>query len=129
MRQNIITAEVQGSGYVPYQVVVKLGMLLPAMNALDNGYYADSTLSQAIEMAREKHPDWAIGKCKKRAEVIMNAGKADRYYTAAEWLQRAYDIYKQHNRLTEWQDYYATVLDQHGRKYKLVPLLKQIGKP
>ncbi|MFO7680852.1 MAG: hypothetical protein R6X34_12450 [Chloroflexota bacterium] len=65
-------------------------------------------------------------KCQRKAEAIMDAGKAGDYETAIVWLRSAREIYQQHNRLPEWQRYLDTVLETHHRKYKLVPLLRAI---
>ena len=43
-----------------------------------------------------------------------------------ENLRIAHDIYRQHGRLNEWQGYLAGLLELHGRKYKLVPMLRGI---
>ena len=47
-------------------------------------------------------------------------------HPAASWLRSARDIYLQHNRQAEWQAYLAGLLDVHARKYKLVPLLREL---
>jgi uncharacterized Zn finger protein len=57
----------------------------------------------------------------------MNAGKANAYDTAVGWLRIAHDIYLQHGRGAEWRAYLNGLLETHGRKYKLVPMLRGIG--
>ena len=79
-----------------------------------------------IQATRADFPDWGIGKCRRQAESIMNAGKANAYDTAVNWLRTAHDIYLQHARGAEWQTYLAGLLETHGRKYKLVPMLRSI---
>jgi uncharacterized Zn finger protein len=73
-----------------------------------------------------EYPEWAIKQCKMPAERTMNNGDAKHYANAVEWLRRARTIYAQHDRLAEWQRYLRGLLDVHSRKYKLVPMLKEI---
>lgn len=102
-------------------------MLEEAMRMFDQETFGyDHDLLRVIDAARAAHPDWCIRQCQKKGEVIMNAGKAQSYDVATSWLQRAHDIYKQHNRLPEWQQYLGSVLTTHQRKYKLVPMLRGI---
>ena len=56
----------------------------------------------------------------------MNAGKSGEYDTAVNWLRRAKEIYLHHQRQAEWGSYVEDLLAQHGRKYKLVPMLQAI---
>lgn len=101
-------------------------MLVEAMAVVD-GLYWSGNLERVIEATRTEFPDWGIGKCRRQAESIMNAGKANAYDAAVNWLRTAHDIYLQHGRGAEWQTYLAGLLETHGRKYKLVPMLRGIG--
>lgn len=89
-------------------------------------YGGDQALMRVVDAVSATYPDWCIRQYQKRGEVIMDAGKAQAYYNAAIWLRRARDIYQQHNRLPEWQQYLNHILSKHGRKYKLVPLLRDL---
>ncbi len=60
------------------------------------------------------------------AERIMDGGKAKDYDTAVSYLRQARDIYLQHNRQAKWRAYLDDLLTTHQRKYKLVPLLREI---
>ena len=102
------------------------GMLMAAMLELDRHYYHHSDLVRVIEATKEKHPDWGIQKYKNQAEAIMDAGKAKDYDVATNWLSHARDIYLLHDRQADWHDYLNGVLDKHARKYKLVPMLRNI---
>ena len=102
-------------------------MLTQAMQALDkDGFWLDRELRQVVEATSEQYPDWGIQKYQQRAEAIMDAGKAGEYKTAVSWLRHARDIYQQHNRLPEWQRYLDGILEIHQRKYKPVPILRNI---
>ena len=91
------------------------------------GSYAGLTsIAQVVDVAIKERPEWAIQASKKQAESIMDAGKAQYYDAAANWLSKAHRAYQTLNRNDEWEAYLNGLLQLHGRKYKLVPLLKEI---
>ena len=59
------------------------------------------TWTESSRRSRADFPDSGIGKCKQRAEGIMNEGKAKYYDTAVGWVRTARDIYLQHDRGAE----------------------------
>jgi uncharacterized Zn finger protein len=102
-------------------------MLAEAMQALDeDGFVTDYDLRRVIEATRETYPDWGIRKCKRQAEAIIDAGQSGAYDTAVSWLGTVRDIYQQHRRQQEWEMYLDHLLAMHHRKYKLVPMLRDI---
>jgi uncharacterized Zn finger protein len=103
-------------------------MLVEAMQALDREQYvSDYDLLRVIEATRETQPDWGIRQCKQQAEAIMDGGRSREYDSAVSWLRIARDIYIQHERQKEWETYLNSLLDTHFRKYKLVPMLRNIS--
>ncbi len=78
-----------------------------------------------MDAAMTQHPDWVIENACRRAESIMNEGKAKYYHNAIEWLGKARAAYLQSGRQDEWKAYRAKLTQQHGRKYKLMGMLKQ----
>jgi uncharacterized Zn finger protein len=100
-------------------------MLREAMAEVDHSFHS-SDLERVIQATRADFPDWGVRKCKERAEGIMNEGKAKYYDSAVGWVRTARDIYLQHARGAEWQAYLNGLLDLHARKYKLVPMLREI---
>jgi len=101
------------------------GLIDDAIAAL--GSYASHTIiAQVVDVAIKERPEWAIQASKKQAESIMDGGKAQYYDAAATWLSKAHKAYQTLNRNDEWQAYLNGLLQLHGRKYKLVPLLKGI---
>ncbi|MEI7768714.1 MAG: hypothetical protein WCI67_01940 [Chloroflexales bacterium] len=54
----------------------------------------------------------------------MNGGKAQHYDRAVSWLRRARDAYRAAGQPDDWARYLADVRTTHGRKYKLMGLLK-----
>ena len=102
-------------------------MINDAIAALDP--YASHTLvEQVVDAAlqSQSHLDWVIQACRKQAEYIMDGGKAEYYYSAANWLAKARTAYRAQEREKEWQAYLSELLSRHGRKYKLVPMLKAL---
>ena len=72
-------------------------MLAEAMAEVDHSFHSGD-LDRVIQATRAEYPDWGIGKCKQRAEGIMNEGKAKYYDSAVGWVRTARDIYLQHGR-------------------------------
>ena len=83
-------------------------------------------LRRVAEAAVSTHPEEVISICTEQAESIMDRGKADLYHYAAEWLAIARAAYFVAGQFEQWQRYLAQILTQHQRKYKLVPLLKNL---
>jgi hypothetical protein len=77
---------------------------------------------------RNKHKFDRMRQCKQQAEAIMDGGRSNEYDSTVSWLSVARDIYAQHERQQEWETYLNSLLDTHFRKYKLVPMLRSIGK-
>ncbi|WP_420641437.1 SWIM zinc finger family protein [Candidatus Leptofilum sp.] len=108
-------------------ILVQAGRLTAVMRAIDKNYrYHTGDLLRMLVPTKDKYPDWGIQKCKNLAEAIMDAGRSKDYDTAVNWLRRAKEIYLHHQRQAEWYSYVDGLLGQHGRKYKLVPMLKTI---
>src|SRR5260221_1029278 len=103
------------------------GLLDDAIAALDP--HASHTLVERVvdaALAVQSHLDWVIQACRQQAEYIMDRGKAELYSSAANWLAKARTAYLGMSRGEEWQAYLSELLNQHGRKYKLVPMLKAL---
>ena len=116
-----------GSASKKIGVYLHENMLTAAMRVLDNErYILDHDLRRVIEVTREKYPDWGIQKYQRQAEAIMDAGQSGAYDTAVSWLSHARNIYQQHQRQPEWRAYLDGLIREHGRKYKLVPMLRDI---
>jgi uncharacterized Zn finger protein len=120
----------QKSWHISHKIDIYLheNMLAEAMAALDEkqAFVLEGELRRVVEATRASTPDWGIRKYQERAEEIMDAGRSGSYDTAVSWLRQARDIYQQHNRLPDWQRYLDGILATHQRKYKLVPMLRNI---
>ncbi|MDJ0715796.1 MAG: SWIM zinc finger family protein [Prochloraceae cyanobacterium] len=95
-----------------------------AITLLDNDSYLldQSVLKKIIPYNAE----WVIKKAISQAERIMNSGKAKYYDAAVDWLKQARQAYYQANNIQGWQNYYQELKNVHGRKYKLMGLLKPL---
>lgn len=83
-------------------------------------------VEKVIEAVKGEFPGWAFRKCRHQAEEIMDAGKADRYAVAVQWLQRGREILLAAGQKAEWDAYFQALLEKHQRKYKLVPMLRRL---
>jgi uncharacterized Zn finger protein len=91
--------------------------------------YAGHTLvEQVVDAAlqSQSHFEWVIQASFKQAEPIIEGGKAEYYYAAAKWLAKARTAYQALRREEEWKTYLSDLLSRHGRKHKLVPMLKAL---
>lgn len=126
-RKRLLAAlEEAASAESKIDVYLHEGLVEQAMAAVGGGRLPDTVLLRVLRAARETHPDWAIRQCQRKAEAIMNAGKSGEYDAAVSWLGQAREIYEEHGRLAAWRDYLDGLLDKHSRKYKLVPMLREI---
>jgi uncharacterized Zn finger protein len=109
----------------PVDVFLHEGLVADAIAAVSGG--ATHTLvERVVDAAMETHSDWAIQACRSQAESIMDSGKAQYYAAAAEWLRRAKGAHRVAGREQEWRSYLEGLVAQHGRKHKLVPMLKAL---
>jgi uncharacterized Zn finger protein len=111
----------------PVEILLHEGLIDAAVALVDgtSDYYA---LEPVVKAALATHPDWAIRSSKQQAEPIMSQGKSEAYHHAVRWLGHARDAYLAAGRRPEWQAYLDELLHEHSRKYKLVAMLKALGK-
>ena len=86
----------------------------------------DTEVAKVVDAALESHPGWVIETCRHRAERIMNAAKSERYEYAFKWLSKARQAYRAAGRDDEWRSYLEDLMILHGRKYRLVPMLRAL---
>jgi uncharacterized Zn finger protein len=84
-------------------------------------------IEPVIEAVQHEFPDWAFDQCRRRAEAIMDAGRARDYGVAADWLRQGRDVLLAADRKPLWDDYLAQLMDEHHRKYKLMPMLRALA--
>jgi uncharacterized Zn finger protein len=115
-----------GSEQAKVDIFLQEGLIDNAITAVKNlSDYQSELVKRVMTAALTQRPDWVIKNACHRAEEIMDAGKADAYYHAIEWLRQARAAYLASERQSEWQAYRAKLMQIHARKYKLMGMLKQ----
>lgn len=96
-----------------------------AIKAAEHIWHEES-LIQIMNAMTPHRPDWVIKTARIRAERIINAGKANHYDEAVNWLKKVREAYQAAGRQDDWQTYLDTIRRDHGRKYKLMGLMKEL---
>ncbi len=103
------------------------GLLDDAIQAVrSDNYYRSELVHRVMQAAMSTHPDWVIEAARKRAEPVMEQGKADRYQEAVQWLRQAKAAYIQSGQEVAWITYFNQLQSSHTRKRKLMDLFKQL---
>ncbi|MBX9254269.1 SWIM zinc finger domain-containing protein [Desmonostoc muscorum CCALA 125] len=89
--------------------------------------YDSELIHRVMDAAIAHNPGWVIANARSRAEKIMDAGKAEYYYYAVEWLKKARTAYLESSRKADWLSYRENLMQRHGRKRKLMAMFKQRG--
>ncbi|MFN6563585.1 MAG: SWIM zinc finger domain-containing protein [Nostoc sp. ChiSLP01] len=87
--------------------------------------YDSDLIYRVMDAAIAHNPAWVIANACNRAEKIMDAGKAEYYYHAVEWLKKARAAYLQSGRKADWSTYRENLMQTHSRKRKLMAMFKQ----
>jgi uncharacterized Zn finger protein len=103
------------------------GRIDDAIAVVGGQHYYGSGLRRVMDAAQATRPDWVIKAACAQAEGIINAGKAQHYDAAVDWLRRAREAYQSAGRIDEWRTYLQSIRTEHGRKYKLMGLMEQIS--
>jgi uncharacterized Zn finger protein len=104
------------------------GLIDDAIKTVERDTYYDSKLVHRVMDAAVYHrPDWVIDNARKRAEPIMEQGKADRYDGAVNWLKKVKAGYIQLGQKAAWSAYRSKLEAAHGRKRKLMELIKKLN--
>lgn len=102
------------------------GLLDDAIDTVsEQSAYNSQLIHRVMAAAITQRPDWVIDNARRRAESIMDAGKAQFYDDVVGWLRKVREAYLQSHRQLEWSKYRAQLLQTHARKYKLMAMLKQ----
>lgn len=89
--------------------------------------YHTELIHRVMNAAITHSPDWVITNATHRAESIMDAGKAEHYSDAIEWLKKARTAYLDSGRQADWSSYRAKLIQIHTRKRKLMGMFKERG--
>ncbi|WP_022719550.1 hypothetical protein, partial [Rhodopseudomonas sp. B29] len=105
------------------------GEIDAAVRAVGNSLEHDAhneNLMQLAAAAHSSHPEWTIRLAMYQASSIMDTNQAAWYALAAQWLEKAALAHEVLGREDEWLARLDELIARHRRKYKLVPLLKQL---
>ena len=103
------------------------GRLEDAIASVDNeSSYNAEPIHRVMDAVNGTHPDWVIENAQRRAASIMDEGKAKHYHHAVDWLRKAQAAYLKAGREAQWQRQLEDIREKHGRKYKLIGLLKDL---
>lgn len=107
------------------EIFLTEGLIDDAIAVVDRGG-AYSLVDAVMDAAILQRPGWVVQAGKARAEEIMNAGKAERYDQAVDWLEKVRRAYEVLGESDTWQAYVEEVRKRHGRKHKLMGLMKRL---
>jgi len=130
LRQELLTKLRGASNHLHAEAKVAIflqeGLIDAAITTVDQlSSYESNVIHPVMDAATAHRPEWVIENSRRRAESIMNEGKAQYYYHAVNWLRKARAAYIQLGQLEEWKHYRTTLIQTHARKRKLVSLLQQ----
>ncbi|MEH2109780.1 SWIM zinc finger family protein [Nostoc sp.] len=83
-------------------------------------------IHRVMDAAIPHNPGWVIANARHRAEKIMDAGKAEYYYYAVEWLKKARNAYLESGKKADWLSYRENLIQTHARKHKLMGMFKPL---
>lgn len=103
------------------------GRLEDAIASVSNeSSYNAEPIYRVMDAVNGTHSDWVIENAQRRAASIMEEGKAKYYHHAVDWPKKAQAAYLNAGREAQWQRQLADISEKHGRKYKLMGLLKDL---
>ena len=124
---SLATSTYWGVEKAKVDIYLHEGLIDKAISVVDKLYDDYHGLIQRVmDAALEVNPDWVIGNACRRAESIMDAGKAKYYEEAVGWLKKARNAYLASDRKQEWSDYRTKLMIVHTRKRKLMGLMKSL---
>lgn len=107
-------------------IFLQEGLIDAAISTVDQlSSYQSAIIHPVMDAAVAHCPEWVIENARRRAESIMNEGKAQYYYHAINWLRRVRAAYHQLGQQEEWKQYRTALLQTHTRKRKLTSMLQQ----
>jgi uncharacterized Zn finger protein len=107
-------------------IFLEEGLIEDAIATVDKlSSFQSDIIHTTMDAAVADHPEWVIENARRRAESIMNDGKAQYYYHAANWLCKVRASYLQLGQAEEWKQYHKQLMQTHSRKRKLISILEQ----
>jgi len=128
LQKDLLTQLRQNSSYPSVRAKAAIflveGLIDDAIATVDQlSSHEVNAIHPVMDAAILHRPDWVIENARRRAESIIDAGKAQHYHHAIDWLQRVRAAHLQLGQMEEWKQYRTRILQTHARKSKLVSLL------
>ncbi|AFZ58303.1 SWIM zinc finger domain-containing protein [Anabaena cylindrica FACHB-243] len=124
--QILRTVTMYGITEAKVNIFLHEGLIIDAISCVNELHsYNSELIYRVMDAAISVNPEWVIENSRRRAEKIMDAGKSEYYRDAVEWLKKARAAYLASNQQAEWKRYYHQLMEIHGRKRKLMELLRQ----
>ncbi|MBD2440810.1 SWIM zinc finger domain-containing protein [Nostoc sp. FACHB-110] len=113
------------SAAVKVDIYLREGLIDDAIAiAKELTHYHSDIIHRVMNAAISYRPEWVISQACRRAELIMDAAKAEYYDAAVEWLRKARAAYIASARQADWLKYRAKIMEIHARKRKLMGMLQ-----
>lgn len=124
----IRTARSWGVESAKVDIFLHEGLIEDAISTVTelSAYYS-ALIHRVMEAAISHNPDWVIANARRRAEKIMDEGKAEYYDDAIEWLKKVRAAYIKSGREADWSKYREKLIQIHTRKRKLMTMFKEQG--
>lgn len=104
------------------------GLIDDAIATVSNlGSYDSGLVHRVMNVAITHNPEWVIKNAIPRVDSILARGKAEYYEEAVKWLKQARAAYLELSRQQEWLAYRNNFIQTHGKKRKLMGLMKEKG--
>jgi uncharacterized Zn finger protein len=115
-----------GTSQAKVDIFLEEGLIQDAIFTVQGlDFYYSDLIHRVMDVAIQSNPEWVIENARVRAEDIINRGKADAYNHAANWLRKMRLAFFAGERQDDWAVYRTHLVQNHGRKYKLMGLLEQ----
>ncbi|MBW4644587.1 MAG: SWIM zinc finger domain-containing protein [Goleter apudmare HA4340-LM2] len=126
--ETIRTSKVWGTESAKVDIYLYEGLIDEAIAVVSElSSYHTELIHRVMNAAIADHPDWVINNACRRAESIMNAGKAEHYSDAIKWLKKARTAYIDSGKQADWSSYRTKLIQIHARKHKLMGMFKERG--
>jgi len=103
------------------------GLIDEAIATLERGHLGHELVERVADAALAARPEWVMKAAFHQADRIIGPGKAAYYFSAAEWMRKARQAAIAAGQENVWRARMNDIGTEHGRKYKLMELLKRLG--
>jgi uncharacterized Zn finger protein len=102
------------------------GLIDEAIATLERGHLGHEIVERVADAALASRPEWVMNASFHQADRIIVPGKAAYYYEAAQWLRKARQAAIAAGQEEVWRARRKEIMTEHGRKHKLMALLKPL---